>query len=489
MKSRKIKTIKFHNRLVAQVYCYFAIIVLVATVVIGTLFLKLYQNNSLRNYSQDLEVTARSIASRMTEFVQDKDYRGYSSYMEILEGIEASDIWIVSNGKENGMEDRFENTKLEGVELNEYVDQVIQNAFQGKYTYTTTSDNMYEEVVMTLAVPIDDGFGHAIGAVVMNSFIDGYENTVTRSTVIILYACLGGMIAAFILSAVFAGRLTKPILELKDVADRLSHGDYEARTTFRRKDELGDLGNTMNVLSRQLSVGDEERRNMEQTRLDFFANVSHELRTPITVIRGYTETLADGMVTDGEKVQQYYERMLIECKSMERLVGDLLVLSKMQNPDFIIDKETIDLVELLEELIRGADVMCRDKNITLHFDNEEEYCLISGDYDRLRQMFFVILDNAVKFTGEGKNIWIRLEKKERVYVSIRDEGVGITPQEMENIFDKFYKSKLRQNAKGSGLGLAIAKQIALKHGGDIRVESEVGKGSCFEFDFEVVSEE
>lgn len=113
-----------------------------------------------------------------------------------------------------------------------------------------------------------------------------------------------------------------------------------------------------------------------------------------------------------------------------------------------------------------------------------------GDYDRLRQMFLVILDNAIKFSKEGDDILIRLYKGEKLHVSIRDYGIGISKEELPNIFDKFYKSKLKQNAKGSGLGLAIAKEIAMKHGGTIEVKSEPGMGTEFKFSFtEVTAEE
>ena len=225
-----------------------------------------------------------------------------------------------------------------------------------------------------------------------------------------------------------------------------------------------------------------------QMRMDFFANVSHELRTPITVIRAYTETLVDGVVTDEEKVRQYYERMLLECKRMERLVGDLLLLSKMQNPDFMVEKEPVNLMDIFAELKRSAGAIAAEKNIHIRLVHEKDIYMVEGDYDRLRQMFLVIFDNAVKFSPENSTVHVTFseyEKKDgaRVYVSIRDEGIGISKEELPNIFEKFYKSKLRQNAKGTGLGLAIAKQIALKHGSDIKVLSEVGKGTEFVFEF------
>jgi signal transduction histidine kinase len=252
----------------------------------------------------------------------------------------------------------------------------------------------------------------------------------------------------------------------------------------------------VNVLAGRLGEIEEKRQNMEQMRLDFFANVSHELRTPITVMRGYTETLRDGVVVDPERVNHYYDRMVKECQSMERLVGDLLLLSKMQNPDFSIDAEPIEIVSLFHDMIRNARVLAGEKQIEVEYYHNEDTILMMGDYERLNQMFMVIIDNAVKFSEEHSNIYVRLELQPgkegsfgTIAVSIRDEGVGISKEELPYIFEKFYKSKLRQNAKGTGLGLMIARQIALKHGGTIQVSSEVGKGTEFSFEFEAIDPE
>lgn len=217
-------------------------------------------------------------------------------------------------------------------------------------------------------------------------------------------------------------------------------------------------------------------------RLDFFANVSHELRTPITVMRGYSESLADGVVK-AEKQQQYYQRMVSECQSMERLVGDLLTLSKMQNPHFVVEKEPVNLAQIFYDILRGYKAIAEKKQIQLLFSCQEEIVMMLGDYDRLRQLFTNIIDNAIKFSREGGRVWITITKKDKIEVSIRDEGVGISEEELPNIFDKFYKSKLRQNAKGSGLGLVIAKSIVEKHEGTIEVDSKPGEGTEFRFYF------
>ena len=221
--------------------------------------------------------------------------------------------------------------------------------------------------------------------------------------------------------------------------------------------------------------------------MDFFANVSHELRTPITVVRAYVESLVDGVVTEEEKIQQYYSRMLNECRSMERLVGDLLLLSKLQNPDFVVEKEPVNLLQIFKDLTRTAKTMADEKQIEIVMKLPLEGCVILADYVRLRQMFLVILDNAIKFSRENSNIYITVEKKDKIVeISIKDEGVGISEEELPNIFEKFYRSKLRQNAKGSGLGLSIARHICLKHEGTLHVESRLGEGTNFIFTFPIL---
>ena len=176
--------------------------------------------------------------------------------------------------------------------------------------------------------------------------------------------------------------------------------------------------------------------------MDFFANVSHELRTPITVMRGYTETLNDGVITDEAMVNEYYRKMLTECRSMERLVGDLFILSKMQNPDFKIEKEPVSIRQVFGDVLRSAREIARKKNITITqklLVDDEEPCMILGDYERLRQMFMIIIDNAVKFSYESGEIIISIEKRvtpkkqAKIYVSIQDFGAGISKEALPRL--------------------------------------------------------
>jgi signal transduction histidine kinase len=360
---------------------------------------------------------------------------------------------------------------------------LVESAFGNEKGFSIADDEIYQTQTITVAVPIFGANREVVGALLLKAPVKGLKDIINDSLSLIIISCVVALAISFIIIIVFATELSIPITRMRMTALSLAGGDYNSKTGIKRTDEIGDLAKTIDVLSEKLLENEIQRKNLDQMRLDFFANISHELRTPITVLRAYTETLVDGVVKDDEKVNQYYERMLAECKSMERLVGDLMILSKMQNPDFVIEKEPVNLYQVFDDIIRSAGAIAEKKNIKVDIVRNQPVIMMLGDYDRLRQMFMVILDNAIKFSDENKTIHINISNEDKIRVSIKDEGIGMDKNDLDNIFEKFYKSNLRQNASGTGLGLAIAKQIAIKHEGHVDVSSELGVGSTFTFTF------
>lgn len=480
-----IKT-KRYNKLFFRVYLYYAIMLLVFAILIGFIFMQLFELNTMKIYNAQLEEQAQRIASRLSEFVETDDLSEYPSYIELLDEMEDSGIWIISNtSAKNPMDRQFENVSLENIDLKKnHIDDVMQSAFEGKIIVNTSYMELYGDIRRVVGAPIYGDNKDVVGAVILASKKETQTDMVNTSQYLIVISAGVGLFISFIIAIIFARKLSLPILKMRKTALELADGNYHMKTGIVQKDEIGELATTIDILADRLQMNEEERRNMEQMRMDFFANVSHELRTPITVVRAYTEMLVDGVVTDEKKVFGYYERMLNECKSMERLVGDLLILSKMQNPDFKIEKEPINLVQIFDDIVRSAHAISSKKNITIKIEKEKEFYMMLGDYDRIRQMFMVIFDNAIKFSSIDSTIHIKLSLLDKLVVSIRDEGIGIVKEELPHIFDKFYKSKLRQNANGSGLGLAIAKQICNKHDGRIEVFSTINEGTEFKFYFE-----
>jgi len=198
----------------------------------------------------------------------------------------------------------------------------------------------------------------------------------------------------------------------------------------------------------------------------------------VTVLRGSLEALCDGVVARPEQVDEYHRQMLGETLALQRLVNDLMDLSRLQNADFPIERAPLSLNEVLGDALRGAGQLAREKKIRLARVFPDEAVELNGDYGRLRQMFLIILDNAVKFSPEGSAVTVTLTQNA---VSIRDEGRGIAPEELPLIFDRFHKARTEDNRQGSGLGLAIARQIAQRHGMRVTVQSELDRGTEFRF--------
>lgn len=441
----------------------------------------------METYRNRLDGQAESISERLSEFIAMRAYDQVPDYLKLLEELfKPSDIYIISNPTaKKPMDQRMENTKLKDIQLTKQFDQVLESAFAGKRDDTISFSPIYDEVMLAIGVPIYDEQKQVIGAVLLYSQIENQHKMIRQSEYLILISATLALAISFVIAILFAGKIARPIVHMRKIALQLADGNYTVKTEVVRQDEIGDLANTLDVLAERLQQNEKEREKLEQMRQDFFANISHELRTPITVIRAYIETLLDGLVEKEEKKTQYYQRILVECKGMQRLVGDLLVLSKMQNPDFSFTLEPINVVQVAEELKKSIAHLLQGKQLRLCIKKETENMLILADYDRLRQLFMIFLDNAIKFSKENGTITIEIKEQENqmICITIQDEGVGIAKEELPYIFDKFYQSKLRQNESGSGLGLAIAKQIIEKLNGSITVQSKVAEGTKFEFVF------
>lgn len=483
---------KYHNVLFVKTCFGFAALILLFAITLGTVYMRLYEETTMETYREQMYSKAESVAKRCSTYFLNSDISGWREYVAMFGEIEKMEVWVISNADALRPLPSSLAIDLQAIALLDYYQQgytdVVNNVFHNIPMVRTGFSEAHQVNIVTIGMPVLGINNEVAGCVLMNAQVENQRDVVSNTWKLMIISAVIALAVAFVSAAIYVRKLLTPIFKIRRTALELANGNYEITTQVKRNDEIGDLAQTVDFLSGKLQENEIERKNLDQMRFDFFANVSHELRTPITVVRAYTESLVDGVVTEPEKVQHYYNRMLGECKGMERLVGDLLLLSKMQNPDFVVEKEPVNLVQIFEDLKKSAWAIGKEKNITVDLYTELPVIMMYGDYDRLRQMFLVILDNAVKFSPENSVVYIRITCDEQITVSIRDEGVGISEEDQKYIFEKFYKSRLRQNAKGSGLGLAIAKQIAIKHGGIIEIKSEVGKGTEIIFTFPELGE-
>lgn len=486
----KKNKVSITNRLFFKVYINYALILALFAILLGIIYMKLYETNIMDTYQNKLLKQATSISRKLSTTIINDEEESYLEYLQVLSELDTEnpDIWTISNPSANNpMSSNLENNDITDVELPEDFITALNIAFSNQINFQKGYYEEFGGMSLIIGVPVNVN-GEVVGAVLQISQVVNQKNIIMDSMKLIVTSTFVALFISFIIATFFAKGISAPISNMRKIAIALTDGNYDSKTGILRKDEIGDLAKSIDKLADELKENEEERLNREQVRVDFFANVSHELRTPLTVIRAYTESLVDGVVVEEEKINQYYSRILSECQGMERLVGDLLVLSKMQNPDFEIEKEPINVAQVFDDLARNMQAICFEKNITLSLQKDNEVYMMMGDYDRIRQMFLIILDNAIKFSEENSMVHIILSKKDKLRISIKDEGIGISKDELPIIFDKFYKSKLKQNKQGSGLGLAISKQIALKHDGTITVNSTLGAGTEFVFEFQCLAD-
>ena len=327
---------------------------------------------------------------------------------------------------------------------------------------------MLKVPTLTVGVPVRDKDEKIIGAVLIHAPVSGMDVAVHETNRILLMCGGIALLVAFLLAVGFALRLTKPLKKMQQTAEIMADGDYNVRCNIRQHDEVGELGTALDSLGEKLLIASKESAKLDKLRKDFIANISHELRTPVTVIRGSLEALIDKVITTPEKIDEYYQQMLSETLFLQRLINDLLDLSRLQNTDFKIEMARINLCEVLGDVVHSGLRLGRDKNINVVLQEDKHCYTLEGDYGRLRQMLMVFVDNGIKFSPE--NSTVEIELKDRL-LTVTDHGTGVEAEALPHIFDRFYKVRNERNKTGTGLGLAIAREIAQRHGMKVHMES------------------
>ncbi|MBO5077952.1 MAG: HAMP domain-containing protein [Clostridia bacterium] len=409
------------------------------------------------------------------------------SLARFISGLTNSTVWLVAPGtgeekydmmfmmrNEDYVDTRFSQLNAEQAGL-------IESVFEKRDLNTQAFSKLFGENTVTVGTPVMDDSGKVMGAVLIHAPLKEAFGPLRHGLVIMAVSLVAALVIGFVAALLMSRKFTKPLLKINDTALQISEGDYSARTEVKQGDEIGVLAQTIDEMGTKLETAENESRKLQELRQDFIANISHELRTPVTVMRGSLEALCDGVVTEPELVEQYHTELLKESKYMQRMVNDLLDLSRLQNPDFSMNITDFNLFDCVSDAVRGARGMADNKGISVDFIFDTGDLPFRGDYDRVRQMLLIVLDNAVKFS-ERPNYPVRVLLKEG-RVSVTNVGKGIGPDELPYIFERFYRSRSEINKNGTGLGLPIARQIALRHGIGISVTSEPDAETTFVFDF------
>ncbi|MDP4181265.1 MAG: ATP-binding protein [Bacillota bacterium] len=339
---------------------------------------------------------------------------------------------------------------------------------------------LFQDSRLTIEKPLkmkdESGKEKIVAAVLLTtSMPDVYQ--LQRSIIgFYLYSVGISILVVIILAYVFSRRISKPLKEINEAARIIAGGEFEKRLNIKSRDEIGELAVSFNNMVDGL-------QNLEEMRRGFIANVSHELRTPMTSIRGFIEGILDGTIPF-ERQNNYLAIVRDEVTRMNRLVNDLLDLARMEAGEVKLNLIDFNINELIRRSIIKIESILLSKNINVEAYFEVEELYVNADLDAIERVILNIVHNAVKFTDEGGKIKISAyKKKDKIIIAIEDNGPGISKEEINRIWDRFYKAdKSRGRDKsGTGLGLAIVKNIITEHGQEIFVESEPGHGAKFTF--------
>lgn len=487
------------NTIAKKLLLYFALSLGIFSVVIGLLFAFLFSQYTQNHHKQDMKTRADTIARTLANYIEGEPYGGkgfqggkgsgqsagntqgggFGAYLRFIDEIALGDVWVVDS---DGSFITRQNSTLSVQELPSDAETLIQEALEGRTVYSEEFSNFLEMKTLTIGTPIFGKSGDILGVVLVHSPISGMAEATLDGIVLLVLSVAIALAISVLVSWLLSRKFTQPLHRMNLAANRMKSGDYLARTDIVQQDEIGMLAGTLDELAQRLEDASHESEEFEQMRRDFISTISHELRTPVTVLRGSLEALRDGVIKDPVQVEEYYQQMLAESIQLQHLVNDLLELSRLQNTQFNIEKEPLDLNALLGDLYRSVQYLCEKKGVFVHLHLPKEPTIVLGDYTRLRQMLLAVADNAIKFTPSKKNISISLAQHSPfAYLDIQDEGGGIPPAELPYIFDKFHREKSSTNHSGTGLGLAIVKSIADRHNIKIEVQSNEGQGSLFRF--------
>lgn len=391
----------------------------------------------------------------------------------LLDGYTGANIWLFT---ESGA---LYTTEEDRVSINPDKYQELTEDIKTVFSGSTTSrevfyKDLYTERILRVGYPFT--VGETRYAMFVNIPMPEIEDTISKVSVIIFISLSFSGILAVILIFLITERMGYEIKVINDAAKYISEGNFDKKIIINRKDELGQLAESFNLMADELN-------QQEQTKRMFISSLSHDLRSPLTNIKGYTRGMLDGTIEEDKK-ERYLKIVLNESDRLIKMINDLLDLSKMESGALVLNKTDFDLNEMIINVLDSFEQSIIEKRIKLTIDLSHDKMKAHGDYASIQRVVFNLLDNATKFVDMDGTISIRTELKgDKYFVGISNTGRVLSPKELETIWDRFTKlDKSRGLEKASsGLGLSIVKEIVKAHHEKIEVYSNEDIGVAFIF--------
>ena len=450
-------------------------------ILVGIILSLVYTQHYMDERKEELINQGMKISKEYKKAYFTGDLSRLSYELQVLEGYMAASIFFIDkNGvvvlTSPGIDDEWIGQAItnQGV-----IDSVLEGnvvTLEGKI------NGMFDEAVLTVGYPLQT---EPIAGIFMCTSMPEIERSLQgmyKMGFCILTAVMGiGMILVYASSK----KITSPLLQMNEAAKVIAGGNFEQRVEISSEDEVGQLAESFNHMAESLD-------KYEKVRRDFIANVSHDLRSPLTSIQGFLGAILDGTIPE-QKQEHYLNIVLEETKRLTKLTNDIVELSRAQTSTITLEKKRFDINDLIRESIERLEPRLKQKDIQINAMFAEKETFVYADRDKIARVIYNLVDNAIKFSGEGEQIEIEtaLKENKKLLVSVKDYGKGISEEDVKYVFDRFYKvdSSRGKDKTGSGLGLSIVREFLLAHGENIAVKSEEGKGTTFLFCLKLAEKE
>ncbi|WP_394524684.1 ATP-binding protein [Lacrimispora sp. JR3] len=443
---------------------------LLGFITIATFSSEITNQYLLKQHSESLYDEANEIASSYSSMYHGKNINASASYPELEKEARYlnAQIWIVE--RQGKIVADSENADKKGRSIDNFDPTSMGNKSYtiGKYY------NQFSYDVLSVHAPITGNYT-TYGYVVIHlplSFLqrerDGILNIVYISAAVIFGLSL-------IILLVFTKNVYVPLKKITAGANEYAQGNLSHHIGVNTRDEMGYLAATLNYMSSELG-------KMEEYQKNFIANVSHDFRSPLTSIKGYLEAILDGTIPP-EMQEKYLNRVISETERLNKLTQGMLTLNSLDSKGYL-NRTNFDINRVIKDTAASFEGTCREKSITFDLTFSDSIQMVYADLGKIQQVLYNLIDNAIKFSYPDSTIYIQASGKyEKIFVSIKDKGVGIPKDSIKKIWERFYKTDVSRgkDKKGTGLGLAIVREVIQSHGENIDVISTEGVGSEFIF--------
>lgn len=451
------------------------VLIFVAMLVAGVLLFSLLSNYTINDRKAKLVEEAERLNESTLFFISNKNTILESFYYMNLNDVSKRTngvVYIIDKAGNFILSDNA-HLHLYREKLNE---GLVSNISSGEmYVSVGNMNGLYKTIHLTVGLPLvfeGDIVGATYIAVPLPE-INRYKNEIFRISLLAISVAFA--IASFV-TYLYSRKVSKPLKEMMIAAEGVSKGDFNFRVSENGDGEISELSRSFNLMLDSL-------KNLEDMRAGFIANVSHELRTPMTTITGFIEGIIDKTIPD-ESREKYLKIVLDETKRLAKLVSELLQLARLDAGNLQLEIRRFNVNELVRRTLLSFETSICKLNINVNIDFEEEEIFVLADRDSISRVLTNLLDNALKFNCE--NGYIKLGVKTsggKAVVFVENSGIGIEPEEINRIWDRFYKTDKSRgmDKKGVGLGLFLVKGIITGHGEKIWAESEKDKWTRFTF--------